>query len=77
MQQAKFSFTPTLWEFLCNYKMYGFKDRSSMVQSALFRLKEELELKNLKQSAELYAEIYQEDSELHEITETAIQEWPE
>ncbi|MDH3676457.1 MAG: hypothetical protein OES12_13255 [Anaerolineae bacterium] len=77
MQQAKFSLTLSLIEFLNNYKRYGFKDKSSMVRAALLRLKEELELQNLKQSANLYAEIYAEETELQELTETAIQDWPE
>ncbi len=77
MQQAKFSLTFTLVEFLNNYKFYGFKDKSSMVRAALLRLKEELELQSLRQSANLYAEVYEEDSELQELTETAIAGWPE
>jgi hypothetical protein len=36
-----------------------------------------LELENLKKSAELYAEIYSEDNDLKELTETAISGWPE
>jgi hypothetical protein len=77
MQQAKFSLTPSLAEFLSNYKLYGFRDKSSMVQIALQRLKEELELQDLEQSADLYAEVYEEEAELQELTEAAISEWPE
>ena len=77
MQQAKFSLTLTLIEFLNNYKLYGFKDKSAMVRAALLRLKEELELQSLKQSASLYAEVYEEDRELQALTETASMEWPE
>lgn len=77
MQQAKFSLTFSLMEFLNNYKVYGFKDKSSMVRAALLRLKEEFELKSLQQSANLYAEIYEEESDLQELTETAIVGWPE
>ncbi len=77
MQQAKFSLTFTLVEFLNNYRFYGFKDKSSMVRAALLRLKEELELQSLRQSANLYAEIYDEDSELQELTEASIVGWPE
>jgi len=77
MQQAKFSLTPPLVEFLSNHKRFGFKDKSSMVQASLQRLKGELELQNLKQSADWYAEVYEHDIELQEITETAITGWPE
>ncbi|MBV7330125.1 hypothetical protein KFU94_18135 [Chloroflexi bacterium TSY] len=76
MLQAKFSLTDTLIEFLNDYKIYGFKDKSSLVRAALLRFQEELELQRLKQSADLYAEIYAEDVELQELTEVAITEWP-
>jgi hypothetical protein len=48
-----------------------------MVQAALVRLKEEIERKELRDSAELYAAIYEEDAELQELTERAIEGWPE
>jgi hypothetical protein len=77
MQQAKFSLTPPLIEFLNHYKQYGFKDKSSMVQAALFQLKKDFEQENLKQSAQLYAEVYEEETELQELTEAATAGWPE
>ena len=77
MQQAKFSLSISLIEFLNNHELYGFKDKSAMVRTALFRLKEELELHSLKQSADLYAEIYDEDSELQSLTNAAMVGWPE
>jgi len=77
MRQAKFSLTFPLIEFLNNYKFYGFKDKSSMVRAALLRLKEEFETNSLKQSADLYAEVYEADGDLQELTETAIEGWPE
>ncbi len=77
MQQAKFSIEEAQVDFLGHYRMYGFKDKSTMVRAALDRLKRELELEKLKQSPELYAEVYEEDSELKELTEAAIVGWPE
>jgi hypothetical protein len=77
MHQAKFSLTPPLIEFLNHYKQYGFKDKSSMVQAALLELKKDFEQENLKQSANLYAEVYEEETELQELTEAAIAGWPE
>jgi len=76
MQQVKFSLPISLIEFLNEYKFYGFKDKSSMVRTALLRLKEELELQSLRQSANLYAEIYEADNELQELTQVAIVGWP-
>lgn len=77
MQQSKFSLTSPLIDFLSNYKRYGFKDKSSMVRVALLHFQEQLELENLKHSADLYAEVYSEDSDLSELTEAALAEWPE
>ena len=77
MQQAKFSLTSTLVEFLSNHKQLGFKDKSSMVRAALDQLKKEIELQSLKHSANLYAEVYAEDSELQELTDLAVIGWPE
>lgn len=77
MLQAKFSITPMLSEFISDYKVYGFKDKSSMVQAALLHLKEKLEIQNLTNSAALYAEIYDEEPELQKLTDAAVKEWPE
>jgi len=77
MQQAKFSLTPSLVEFLSKYRRYGFKDKSSMVQAALQHLKDEVELQSLKKSADLYAEIYDDETELQALAEAATDGWPE
>jgi hypothetical protein len=49
----------------------------TMVRTALDRFKSDLETQHLKESAALYAEIYESDSELQEITEAALDGWPE
>lgn len=77
MQQAKFSLTPPLVEFVGDYKLYGFKDKSSLVRAALLRMKEEAERRALEQSADLYAELYTADSDLQELTDSAVEGWPE
>ena len=77
MLQAKFSVKETQARFLNNYKSYGFKDKSSMLRAAIDNFKKEMEIERLKQSADLYSEIYFEDDELKELTETAITGWPE
>ncbi|NKQ36098.1 MAG: hypothetical protein HF973_10850 [Chloroflexi bacterium] len=38
---------------------------------------EKLDWEALEKSADLYAEVYAEDSELRELTEMALAEWPE
>lgn len=77
MQQAKVSLTESLVEFLSHYRQYGFKDKSAMVQAALLQMKQELEHRQLKESAALYAEVYAEDDDLRELTDGAAAGWPE
>jgi len=77
MQQVKLSLSRSLAEFLANYRNYGFKDKSSMVRAALSKMKKELELHELRKSADLYAELYDEDTEIKEITDSAMEGWPE
>ena len=77
MQQAKFSVAESQIDFLKRYSQFGFKDKSSMVRAALEELRIKLELQSLKESADLYAEIYKEDSDLQELTDSAISDWPE
>ena len=77
MRQAKFSCKENQIEFLNNYKDYGFKDKSALVRESLDLLREKLESQKLRESADLYAETYMEDSELKALTDSAIQGWPE
>ncbi len=77
MLQAKFSVKESQARFLSRYKDYGFKDKSTMLRVAIDLFKKNLELEQLKQSADLYAEVYSEDNELKELTETALDGWPE
>jgi hypothetical protein len=76
MLQAKFSVKETQAHFLSNFKAYGFKDKSSMLRAAIDHFKKEMELESLRNSADLYSEIYFEDDDLKELTETAIIGWP-
>ncbi len=77
MLQAKFSVKESQSRFLSRYKDYGFKDKSTMLRAAIDQLKKNLELEQLKQSADLYAEVYSEDNDLKELTETSLDGWPE
>ena len=76
MIQAKFSLESTQVEFLNEYKDYGFKDKSEMVRAAILKLKQELEHKALTNSAALYAELYSSDEEMQQLTEEALEGWP-
>ena len=77
MLQAKFSLEETHVQFLKDFKTQGFKDKSSMLRAAIEHFKKDMELKSLKKSADLYAEVYAEDGDLKELTDTAVAGWPE
>ena len=77
MQQVKVSIDEKQIEFLNEYHNYGFKDKSSLVRKAIDHFKKELEIQKLKKSADLYAEIYSKDSELQDLTKSALSGWPE
>ncbi len=48
-----------------------------MLRAAISHFKKEFELKCLIESADLYSEIYSEDKDSKELTETAATGWPE
>ncbi len=77
MLQAKFSVEEVQVHFLNKFKAHGFKDKSSMLRAAIEHFKKDMELKSLKKSADLYAEIYSEDDDLKKLTDTAVAGWPE
>lgn len=77
MQQFKFSLEQPEINFLENFQLYGYRDKSSLVRAALEYFQKILEEEQLRQSAQLYAEIYAEEADLHRLTEAAIEGWPE
>ncbi len=76
MQQAKISFDENQINFLNMYRELGFKDKSSLVRSAIQEFIKSVEKQKLIKSAKLYAEIYKEDSELRDLTNSATEDWP-
>jgi hypothetical protein len=61
--------------FFSRYQDYGFESQEAMINSALekfqLELEQNLEEQKLEESAQLYAEIYEQDTELQELTEAA------
>jgi len=57
MLQVKFRVDEAQAQFLNNFKVYGFKDKNSMLREAIELFKKELELESLRKSAESYSEI--------------------
>jgi Arc/MetJ-type ribon-helix-helix transcriptional regulator len=77
MIQAKFNLEESHVRFLEQCATYGFKDQSETVRRALDKLRQELEEEHdLRESATLYAETYEEDTELKALTESAMADWP-
>jgi len=76
MQQAKISFDENQIKFLNMYRELGFKDKSSLVRTAIQEFIRSMEKQELTKSAKLYAEIYKKDSELRDLTNSAIKNWP-
>ena len=76
MQQAKISLDKDHIIFLNKYQEFGFKDKSSLVRSAIEEFIKSVEKQKLVKSAKLYAEVYKEDSELRDLTNSAIEDWP-
>ena len=76
MIQAKFSLEESQLRFLEQCKAYGFKDKSQAVRAALEHLRQALEQRQLQESARLYAQVYEDNPELQELTASAIQGWP-
>jgi len=77
MQQAKISLNELQIEYINKYKEFGFKDKSSLVRAAIELYIKTIERQKLVDSAKLYAEIYEEDKELQELTNSTINEWPQ
>ncbi|MCH8070098.1 MAG: hypothetical protein IID16_12655 [Candidatus Marinimicrobia bacterium] len=76
MVQIKVSIEDAQNEFLNHFREFGFKDKSSVVRTAIDRIRKELEIKKLEESADLYSELYEIDPEIKELTESAIEGWP-
>jgi hypothetical protein len=77
MTHSQFLLEDSHLEFLNQFQRYGFKTQDELIRAALSHLQMELELRQLQESAALYAEVYEGDRELQELTEAAVVEWAE
>ena len=73
MQQTKISLDESQLDFLNSYRELGFKDKSSLVRTAIQEFIRSFERQKLAKSAKLYAEVYKEDEDLRLLTDSAIQ----
>jgi len=76
MEQVKFTLHKAQIDFVKGHRTHGYKDRSSMVRAALDHLRASMDRKRLRESAALYAADYTSDSELNELAEQALADWP-
>ncbi len=77
MQQAKFSLSPSQINFINRHQSWGYPDKSSLVREALDEMKAKLARERLAESARIYAEVYAEEEQLRELTEAALEDWPQ
>ncbi|MEC4983047.1 MAG: hypothetical protein SAJ37_05200 [Oscillatoria sp. PMC 1068.18] len=75
MQEQTFQLDDLMIKFLERCQEYGFQNPSEVVRIALAKLQLTLNTDDLQESADLYAEIYERDRELQELTDADIQEW--
>ena len=71
MPQIKISLDDSNIDFVNNFQDYGYSSKSAIVDDAVKRLHRELTNKALLESAELYQQVYEEDLELQELTDSA------
>lgn len=76
MPQAKLALTDEQAEFLGGFAALGYPDKSSLVREALDRFRNELTRQRLRESADLYAEVYADDEDLQQMTSQAMEGWP-
>ena len=71
MPQIKIVLKDAEYNFVENYAKYGFKSKTELVNEAVSAYRKQYRNQLIAKSAELYEEIYQEDSELRELTNDA------
>ncbi len=76
MHQVKLSLRDSQVEFLGRHRAYGFKDRSELVRKALELFQREIELKELGESASLYAQLYEADPQAQSWVADSVRDWP-
>lgn len=72
MVEQSIQLEASLAQFLENYEQWGYDSKNALAVAALDRLRRQLlRQQELMASAELYAEVYEDDEELQELTESA------
>jgi metal-responsive CopG/Arc/MetJ family transcriptional regulator len=72
MTQVKVTLKPDLLEFIDNYRQFGYKSRTQIINDAIELLQQKLEEEDLIKSAQIYQEIYETDIELQALLSLSI-----
>jgi len=76
MKQVKVGLDESHVKMLGQFKRCGFKDKSEMVRFALDLYVKDMANRRLRESAALYAQVYEEDAETREWMKANTAEWP-
>ena len=77
MITAEFSLEDSQIQWLEQCQSFGFKDKSELVRTAINNLYDQFkQQQNLRESAQLYADVYETDEETRDLTDAAIVGWP-
>lgn len=60
-----------LIEFVDQFSVLGYKDRSELTRAALECLRQKKEAERLEESALLYSKLYEQDDDLRQITDSS------
>ncbi len=71
MAQIRVSLEQTAREFVLRHKEYGYASNSAIINDAVKYFQTFLHEKALIESADLYQEVYESDSDLQELTDDA------
>ncbi|WP_204105033.1 MULTISPECIES: hypothetical protein [Spirulina sp. CCY15215] len=74
MKEQTFQLDDLTIQFLERCQEYGYQDPSEVVRIALTKFKLALSADKLQESANLYAEVYESDRELQELTNLGSEE---
>ena len=61
-----------LIEFVDQFSVLGYKDRSELTRAALECLKQKKEAEKLAQSAQIYSKLYEQDDDLRKLTDYSV-----
>lgn len=71
MPQLKISLDGEYLDFVSQYREHGFDSKSAIVEAAIAKFKHSLQEQKLLESAHLYQEVYEEDTDLQKLTDDA------